>query len=200
MVTTFLALAFSTNAAYAQVTAPQTSPSGCAITEGTAPEVRGLRLGMSIDQVLALFAGANRNKELKETIDQARKAPQGEMIYVSLDPATDSGGRAFDGVNSVAVGFHRGRVADFSIIYVGLSWRTVDEWVDKVAESLKLPNARAWTVGRSETPNKVLKCKGIEIEAAIQGGGASIRLRTDNQPAAESSTAAEARRRRDFKP
>jgi hypothetical protein len=200
MVTAFLALALNTIPAYAQIATPQSGTTGCTITEATAPGVRGVRLGMSVDQVLALFPSSNRRREMKEAIDRARAASEGETVYLVFDPATDARAGSFDDVSGVAVGLNRGRVTDFSIIYVGPSWRSVDEWIGKLAESLKLPGARSWTVGPNETPNKVLRCKGVEIEAAIQGGGASIRVRNTDKLQREGTASEEARRRRDFKP
>jgi hypothetical protein len=47
-----------------------------------------------------------------------------------------------------------------------------------------------------------LRCDGIEIEAAIQGGGGSVRLRNTEvfRGIEERAKAAEEKRRRDFKP
>jgi hypothetical protein len=57
-------------------------------------------------------------------------------------------------------------------------------------------------VGPNETPNKVLTCNGIEIEAAIQGGGGSIKIRNTEQVKGgdQGRNPGEEKKRREFKP
>ena len=138
---------------------------------------------------------------MKDALDRARSAA-GEVVYLSFDPATDAGGDRFAGVESVGAGIYQGRVADFTVVYVGATWRTIDEWVAKLSESFRLPGGQEWVPGPSENPNKVLRCGGIEIEAAIQGGSASIKIRNTGslQDAQERARSEEERRRRALKP
>ena len=196
------ALALIAMAAYGQGTGEQRPQSLCALTEATAPSVRGLRLGMSTEQVLALFPGSNRRRDLTDAIARVKGAGSGETAYLSFDSATDFSSESLAGVDSVAVGVSRGRVMTFTITYVGPTWRNVDEWIAKLSESLKLPGGRRWVVGPNETPNKVLSCNGIEIEAAIQGGGGSITIRSiEHVKAGEHHrNPVEERKRREFKP
>ena len=78
-----------------------------------------------------------------------------------------------------------------SLVTVGPSVRT-----------FKLPAVQEWMVGPSENPNKILRCQGILVEAAIQGGGGSIRVsNTESLKSADArKEAAEEKRRRSFKP
>jgi hypothetical protein len=183
------------------------SQSRCNLTKDNSPSVRGLRLGMSTEQLLALFPGsakrwAKEPKTMRDAREKAMAATSNEPVYLSFDPATDAAKEQFAGVDSVSAGLYSGWVIDFNVLYVGASWRTIDEWVAKLSETFKLPGAQDWVVGPSETPNKVLKCAGIEIEAAIQGGSASIRIRNTEWLKAmeERATAAEEKKRRDVKP
>ena len=196
------ALALIAMAAYGQGTGEQRPQSVCALTEATAPSVRGLRLGMSTEQVLALFPGSARRRELRDTVERAKTSSSEETTYLSFDAVTDSSGDRLAGIDSVAVGFTKGRVTEFTFTYSGPTWRNVDEWIAKLSESLKLPDVRRWVVGPNETPNKVLSCNGIEIEAAIQGGGGSITIRSiEHVKAGEHHrNPVEERKRREFKP
>ncbi len=197
---TFLTLSLLVMPICGRATQPH-AQSRCNLTEANAPVVRGIRLGMSTDQLLALFPGSSKRKEMKDAIERARAASN-DIVYLSFDPAIDAGGNQFAGVTSVGVGIYRGRVADFTIFYVGATWGTIDEWVAKLSESFNLPGGQAWEAGPSENPNKVLRCSGIEIEAAIQGGSASIKV-TNTGPlkdAQERARTEEERRRRTFKP
>lgn len=178
------------------------SQSKCSLTKDNSPIVRGLRLGMSTEQLIALFPGSTKRKEMKDALERAKSATSNEPLYLSFDPATDAAKEQFAGVGSVSAALYTGRVIDFGVLYVGATLKTIDEWVAKLSETFKLPGAQDWVLGPSENPNKVLKCDGIEIEAAIQGGSASIRLRnTDVFKALEEfATAAEEKKRREIKP
>lgn len=187
-------LLFLTVSAYSQTPAN----SRCSLTAANAPSVRGLRLGMTTDELLALFPGGAKRKDLKDTIEKAKAATSRDVVYISFNPASDSGKAQFDGVDSVGAGLLRGRVTDLSVVYIGATWTSIDVWVAKLSEAFNLPAAQAWVVGPSETPNKVLMCDGILVEAEIQGGSASIRLRTTET--ARGENAAEEKQRRETKP
>ena len=132
---------------------------------------------------------------------KAKAATGNEAAYLVFDPATEGDAKQFGGVESVSAGVNKGRVVDFNIQYGGATWRDVDEWVAKLSESLKLQGAGDWTVGPSENPNKVLRCEGIEIEAAIQGGGSSIRIRNmEDVKVVADRNAADEKKRREIKP
>ena len=195
---TFLALSLLVIGVCGQASPGQ---SRCNLTEATSPAVRGVRLGMSTADLLALVPGSSKRKEMRDALETARAASS-EVVYLSFDPSTDATGDRFAGVESVGAGIYRGRVADFTVVYGGATWRTIDEWVAKLAESFNLPGGQEWAEGPSENPNKVLRCGGIEIEAAIQGGSSSIKVRNTEplKDAQERARTDEERRRRTFKP
>jgi len=187
---------------YGQPREPQPAQSRCDLTEAKTPNVRGIRLGMSLEQLLALFPGSSRRKEMKEALERAKAAASDEMVYLFFDPATDANGDRYAGVDSVSAGIYKGRVMDFTVLYVGPTWRTIDEWVAKLSESFNLPGVQGWVAGPDENPNRMLRCGEIEIDAAIQGGGGSVRVRNTEylKEAPERAKAEEERRRRAFKP
>ena len=174
----------------------------CNLTEATSPSVRGLRLGMSAQQLLALFPGSTKRREIKDAVEKATAGTGTEATYLGFDPATDGNGRQFEGVESILAGVYKGRVVDFSIQYGDATWSTIDEWIAKLSEALKLQSAQYWVVGPSENPNKILKCDGILIEGAIQGGGSSIRISNLAylKEIEERTKAAEEKKRRESKP
>ena len=193
-----VSLALITIPAYLTATS-QPAQTKCSLTEADSPSVRGLRLGMPAEQVIALFPGSSKDKEMKTALDKARSTTGSETVYVSFDSSNSGNKEKFAEVGSISVGFYKARVKDLDVEYVGPTWTTVDEWVGKVSETFKLPGLEAWVAGPSENPNKVLKCNGIEIEAAIQGGGASIRIR-DTEYSMRGTNAGEEGKRRAFKP
>jgi hypothetical protein len=183
------------------------SQSRCSLKEADSPSVRGLRLGMSTKELLALVPGiakrwANEPKKVREAREKAMDPTSGEPFPLGFEPATDGAKGQFANVDSVSLVLYKGRVTDFTVVYVGVVWNTVDEWLAKVSESLRLPGPQEWVIGPSETPNKVLKCSGIEIEAAINSGGSSITIRNTEylKGLEERANTGEEKKRRDFKP
>ena len=202
LVIAFVALAFVTISAVSQASNPQPARPKCNLTEATAPSFRGLRLGMSTQQLLALFPGSSKRREMKDSIEKAKAATGNEAAYLAFDPGADGDAQQFGGVESVSAGVNKGRVIDLSIQYGGATWKDIDEWVAKLSEALKLQGPGDWTAGPNENPNKVLRCEGIEIEAAIQGGGSSIRMTNTEyfSGVLERAKAAEDKKRREIKP
>lgn len=183
---------------FALVLVPVTSQnivqSRCNLSEASAPSVHGVRLGLGTDQLVALFPGSSNKREIKDAVAKAKAADASETVYLTFD--------AGSGGDSISAGVNKGRVVDFTAVYVGPSWSTVDEWIGKLAETFKLSAAGEWVAGPDEAPNKILKCNGVEIEAAIQGGGASIRVRNTEYTRGvdERNAAGEEKKRREFKP
>ena len=198
----FFALVLVTLSASSQASNPYPAQTRCNLTEATAPSVRGLRLGMTTQQLLAVFPSVMKKKEMKDAIEKAKSATGNEAVYLGFDPATDGDAQQFAGIDSVAAAVVKGRVVDLNIQYSGATWRNIDEWVAKVSESLVLPGKDSWVTGPSEHPNKVLRCDGIEIEAGIQGGGSSIRVTNTAYFRAieEQGRAAEDKKRQQVKP
>ncbi|HKY04872.1 MAG TPA: hypothetical protein VJQ56_08280, partial [Blastocatellia bacterium] len=201
-----LALTLLTVSAHQQMTNAQVAQSRCSLTEANAPNVRGIKLGMSTEQLLALFPGSGERADIKEALNRARTASGNEAVQLSFEPATYSTKDKFAQVDQVSATIHKGRVVSFIVAYTGPpngpTWRTVDEWVAKLSESLSLPGGQAWSLKPSETPIKVLKCSGVEIEAAAVGGSGSVRVsNTDIQKEApQTSNADQEKKRREFKP
>lgn len=194
IVVTLFSLALILIPAHVRVTSQSVVQSGCSLTEANAPSVHGVRLGLGTDQLVALFPGSSNSREIKDAVAKAKAADASETVYLSFD--------AGPGGDSISAGVNKGRVVDFTVVYVGPTWRTVNEWIGKLAETFKLPAAGEWVVGPNEAPNKILKCSGVEIEAAMQGGGGSIRVRNTEYTRGieERNAAGEEKKRREFKP
>ncbi len=196
-VMTLLTLMVLTVSAYSQTP----GDSKCSLTATNAPSVRGLRLGMSTDELLALFPNSTKRKNIKDALDKAKAATTTEPVYLVFDPVRDSVKEQFAGVDSVSAGLFKGKVVDFGLGYVGAQW-TIGEWVAKLSESFALPAQSAWRAGPSENPNQVLMCNGMEIEAATQAGSATIRIRDTEalRGAGDRANAADQKRRQEMKP
>ena len=155
---------------------------------------------MTTQQLLALFPGASKRREMKDALERAKSPAGNELVYLAFDPTIDGSKAEFAGVTTVSAGLQKGRVVDFGVSYVGPTWVNIDEWVAKLAEAFKLPAARDWLQGPSENPNKVLKCSGVEIEASIQGGGASLRIQNMEAAKGHAEHTSSAEDNKRFKP
>src|SRR5438105_6994599 len=98
----FVSLALITIPAYLTVTS-QPAQSRCSLTEASAPSVRGLRLGMTAEQVIALFPNSPKNKETKAMLDKARSTTGSETAYLSFDSSASANKEKFAEVGSISV-------------------------------------------------------------------------------------------------
>jgi len=178
--------------------APQAA---CTLTEANSPNIHGIRLGLTTQQLLAFFPGKTETQNINDVLESAR-AKGLDTVPLGLEPESQSSKDRFRGVGSLSVTLSKGRVVDFSAAYYGASWTNVNEWIAKLAEAYHLPGAPEWATGPDETPNKVLKCNGFEVEAAIEGGGGSIRVRERAyiREIQDRANVEAEKRRREFKP
>ncbi|HKP87214.1 MAG TPA: hypothetical protein VJZ26_14010 [Blastocatellia bacterium] len=202
LVVAFLTVALITVSAHSRPANRQLTQSKCNLTEANSPNIRGIRLGMSTQQLLALFPGSADRKEIRDALESAKAPASNETARLYFEPATYASRDRFAQVDSVSVNVYKGRVSDFTVVYIGATWRNIDEWIGKLSEAFALPGAQGWVSGPSENPNKILKCDGLEIEAGIGGGSASIRIsNARNAKEIEDRINAEMeKKRREFKP
>ncbi|HEY8460637.1 MAG TPA: hypothetical protein VIM99_09670 [Blastocatellia bacterium] len=150
-------------------------PPQCSIPLDKAPVIRGLRLGMSADEVLSIIAPGNNSKSQAETaIKDAGLAPNYGLAIFTLYPrnaAVMEAKEKFAGINRIGFKTFDGRVVEIKVVYAMRSpdlypsW-TIDEWTAKVSSSFGLPGPDHWEPSPIDD-QRTLKCKGLEIEAAI---------------------------------
>jgi hypothetical protein len=186
------------------------NPATCSLTPAQAPAIRGIKLGMSTEELLALFPGSSYRPEIKQALATAEGYPNYGVVDLTFLPAgyADAFLRRFAGVRQIDGKLFDGQVAQFRIAYIGREsrpsgplWHNVEEFVSKLSESLALPAARDWQAN-GET-SKILKCNGFEIIASIYNeGGGDIMLRNTTYMDVKKGRAAvdEEKQRREFKP
>ena len=177
--------------------AAQYSQSGCSLTAETAPAIRGVRLGMTPEQAVGLFSSSMKKNEIDEAIAKAKETGMHGMSMLTF-PIPPANGEGASG--SLGVSFKDGRVAIIAAQYLEPAWESVDQWINKLSESLKLPGPKGWTASTSENPGKVLKCNGIQIEAGIMGSGGSVIISTTTGMMHDHSSSSPDKSRQTFKP
>jgi hypothetical protein len=144
----------------------------CTLTTVQAPDVAGLRLGMTSEDVLAAFPGSREDAEVRS--DLARPAHFGSIRFLIV-PEKYASKAKFAGIKKITFTFLDGRISNMNVGYNGPEWKNVDEFVAKFSEGKTLPTADAWeAVVGMDTQLKTLKCDGFEISVFAGGKGGNI--------------------------
>ena len=144
----------------------------CPLTMAAAPVLNGLKLGMTPDEVLALFPGSKDDSEVQSNLLRpAGKMGESELI---IRPAKFSKEK-FVGISHITFGLLDGRVSSLNIGYNGPAYSHVDQFVTKFVEGTNLPPTDQWQayVGM-DTQLKVLTCKDFEIRVFAGGEGGNL--------------------------
>jgi len=143
----------------------------CTLTLAQSPAINGLRLGMTRDEVLALFPGVREDKEMSAALAQ----PESKfgVSGLTLRPQRYSSRAKFAGVSRVTLSLLDGRVSDMNVGFDGVEWKHVDDFLAKFIEGKRLPAPHAWEPYTGmDTQLKILKCKGFEV--SIFAGGKNV--------------------------
>jgi hypothetical protein len=157
----------STNTAAAQEKSP------CTLTLAGAPDINGIRLGMTPDEVLALFPGSKDDAEVRADVSK----PPGQFGVSSflIRPEKYESKDKFAGISQITFTLLDGRVSSFYVGYNGPEYSHVDKFVAKFVEGTNLPAADQWEayVGLDNSL-KILKCTEVEIRVFAGGKGGNL--------------------------
>ncbi|MBD0369448.1 MAG: hypothetical protein ICV60_01235 [Pyrinomonadaceae bacterium] len=143
----------------------------CTLTVAQLPGIAGLRLGMTIEQVLALFPGSSKEQEIVSAISDAPSRLG--AVNITIKPERYESKAKFAGISNIFFAFLDGRLFRFIVGYNGVEWKNVDEFITKFSSENGLPAVEAWEarVGM-ETQMKTLKCAGVDVTLFASTGGA----------------------------
>ena len=188
------------NSASGQTQSEASAGRKCPMTMAHSPTIRGLKLGMDLEEVFQQFPDRRTDPSVRQMLQWADKQFGVARFSASTYPYQSE--KRFAGISQFDFEFLDNRLSAFGVHYEGPEWNSVDEFISRVAESLNLPNANYWTPSNPATI-KTLKCEGFEITAMVGGPGSnSLRIRN---PAAEQivrtrQIEAKERARKEFKP
>lgn len=136
----------------------------CNLTLVQIPAINGLRLGMTPDEVLALFPGSREDAELRTQL--SKPATQFGATDFVISPDKYKSKDKFAGISRIAFTLLDGRVYNFSLTYRGPQYDHVDKFVESFVAGKNLPAVDDWEpyVGMDDQL-KVLRCSGFEIRA-----------------------------------
>ena len=192
---------------FSQTSSAQPNQFKCSLTQS--PVIRGIRLGMTTDEALAVLPPGGENQINQRAIALPDRPPHFGVARLAFRPINyaPSVVERFAGVNSISITLLDGLVVDLTVSYFGPNtsprgpyWNSIDDFITKLSEAFGLPESRYWQYKFDSL--KALNCSTFSIEATIQSHEGSLRLHSNgyedkvNQRAA----AEEERLRREFKP
>jgi hypothetical protein len=179
----------------------------CTLKPASAPAVRGLKLGMKIDDVLATFPGRAEKEDLVFLLPKSAAYPNFGLIYFQVWDRQHLSQSRFAGINSLGFTFLDGNLVRYDVQYASLPyappWRNVDDFIAKVSDAFHLPPVDAWTVYQGLASEKALKCDGFRVRASNLNleGRISVETTEDaNKIKRDRLAAFEDKTRSDFKP
>ena len=168
---------------------PEASPSSsvaqseqkkdCSLTKADASVMGALKLGMTQDEVLAVFRGIKDDPELRSQLSRppSRLGVSNFVIQASkLEP------KDFAAFSHFTFNLLDGRVLSMNIGYNGPAYSKVDEFVTRFVEGTNLPPADQWQPYTGmDNQLKILTCKDFEVRvfAGGQDGNLNYVLLTD---------------------
>lgn len=188
-----------------QTTSPPLSP--CKLALAKAPAVRGVKLGMKIDEVLAMFPGSAENDGVKLSLEKADGYPKFGVVGMSIYPSQYSTKDRFAGIAGFNFWFLDGRMAQYEVEYQlppsGPKWNRVDDFIAKMAEAFQLPPVSSWASDQNDTFRRSLKCDGFQLRASNLNFRGSLTVATPDTPykiRQQRQEEFEEKTRREFKP
>jgi hypothetical protein len=177
---------------------PSANPK-CGLTRAQSPEVRGVRLGMTAEQLLALFADDPNHQRINEAIKNSKLADRYGFARFDLRADTEGRDSKFQGVNYITVEMLDERVTSFYVSYAGPEWNTAEPFVAKLSEAFHLPPSPQWEPRNQY--GRFVKCAGFEVEAYV-GSENTVRVHDPSARGvvADRRQAAKEKERQAFKP
>jgi hypothetical protein len=184
-----------------------TQPSQCSLKLAQAPAVRGIKLGMSAEDLLALFPGSAGEDGIRLSVAKADNYPNFGVVGIDITPNRYSTKERFAGISYFNFVFLDGRVAQSEVQYLpapnGPTWRNVDDFIAKIADAFHVPAAQHWTGHEYNPSTKDLKCDGFQLRVSNVNLRGSLTVATFDAPfkvRQDRLAAFEEKARRDFRP
>jgi hypothetical protein len=167
--------------------------SECKLKLAQAPVIRGIRLGMSVKKVLAVFPGAEKDEALRQRLLQSNFG----LISFAVQQANYASKERFFGVQFVNFTFLDGELNRFDVAYNGPEWKTRNQFVLRVVEAFNLPGVELWK--EADTHSK-LTCDGFAVLVVINSIGVTSLAKDAHKIVREREEAVKEEARRAFKP
>lgn len=193
--------------AYAQTRGGNLSVTPCTLKASQAPEVRGIKLGMTAEDLLALFPGSVSEAGISQAVSKAPNFPSFGVVGLDIVPSRYSTKDRFAGIGYFNFVVLDGRLAQYEVQYQGApngpTWRNLDDFVGKIADAFQLPAPNNWTMNAYGASSKDLQCDGFKVRASNVNLSGYLRVSTAEAPLQvqqQRLAVFEEKARREFKP
>ena len=190
--------------AYGQTQTTASGVSPCTLNLAQSPAVRGVKLGMNVDDLLQLFPASTA---IRSSIATADGYPHFGSVEVFINPSEYSTRDRFMGIQDFRLVLLDGRVTRYQVEYqqfpFGPTWRKVSDFVTRLAESFKLPSATNWDEDQNTPSQRRLRCDGFQIVASnlnLQGQLTVSTLEPAYKKVQERQAALDEKLRSEFRP
>jgi len=123
----------------------------CSLKPAHAPELRGVRLEMTVSQLKARYP--------KLPVGMADDLGQ-LKVNLSSDHLAEADPTAFKGVDNLSLYFIDNRLVTFVVTYPYLPWKNIHQFAARMGEALKLPDG--WG---GDDNAQTLGCDGFQVQA-----------------------------------
>lgn len=195
---TLAMLVATASSTYSEPTA--TPPNQCTLKLAQSPAIRGIKLGMKLEQILAWFPIDQENAYLKEMVASRASFPNNGVISFGAAPNQHKVRDQFLGIQSLNFVFVDEQLVRYEVQYGWPDWPELDDFINKLADTFHLPRPGNWT---GDPGRKRLSCAGFQLEALTRDGNARLVVKTNDEPfeiQRQRRAASEEKARRDFKP
>lgn len=148
-----------------QTPSGSSADSKCSLTREQAPEIRGIRLGMSTEQLLTLFPEDFNRERITDGVKASKNMESYGLGRFHLLP-DNAANPKLAGINSITVVMIDERVTSVTVDYGGVEWKTIDQFVAKLSDGLRLPSS-SWERGDQSGH---WNCNGFSVEARFSRG------------------------------
>jgi len=151
----------------------QPANTNCQLSMAGAPNIKGLKLGMTPDEVLALFPDSKEDEEVRKHLSQPPS--QFGVSDFNIHPEKFGSKDKFKDVTQITFNLLDGRVSAFTVGFNGPEYPHVDQFVAKFIEGTNLPPVDQWQGYEGmESQLKMLACKDFEVRVFIGGEGGKL--------------------------
>lgn len=150
-----------------------TQGGACTLKMAEAPAIKGLKLGMTVEQILALFPGSKQDSQLTTSLSTST-GRFGNSTFV-ITPSKYGSAANYKEVSGLNFSMLDGHISNFTINYSGPQWENVDQFIEKFNQGKNLPSSDHWEpYAGMETQMKTLTCDGFSIRIFAGGEGGNL--------------------------
>jgi hypothetical protein len=158
----------------------QEPKTNCSLSLAAAPSVNGVKLGMTTEEVLALFPGSKTDPDIQTYV--SRPASPLGVSELAINPSKFQPPEKFPAIKQFTLQLLDGRISTLTAHYEGPQYSDVDQFVAKFLEGKNVPPIEQWQAHEGmESQLKILRCSEVEIRvfAGGEGGNLNYVLMTD---------------------